>query len=334
MKKKIYILFLIGCTYCNYLKAQDPQFSQFYSNPMYLAPSFAGLIEDSRIAANYRIQWPALAHPYKSYSLALDHNFYTFNSGAAVFFMKDEAGTGNLTSTNIGLQYAYEIKISDYWYIRPGVHFLYSERRLDFTKLLWADQISASGNAPISSELSTIEKAGDIDFSTSAMAYSDQFWFGFSVDHLLKPNQSLTEFDGNDGTIGYVPIKYSFFGGTKIINRGRLYRPYDASLQIAFLYKKQEYFNQLDLGLYWYNKPLVLGMWYRGLPKLNDHVSRDAVTLLLGFKLDYINIGYSYDFSISRLIGASGGSHEISFYYHFKTKVTKRKLRIVPCPHF
>lgn len=331
VKNHIILLLLSFPVICN---GQDPQFSQFYSNPMYLAPSFAGLTEDTRIAANYRVQWPDLPRPFTSYSFALDHNFHTFNSGAAVFFMKDQAGSGNLTATNIGIQYAYEFRVSHYWFIRPGLHFNYTQRTLDFSKLLWADQITAGGNYSGTSETPTLNKVNDIDFGTSLMTYSDKFWFGVAIDHLLKPNQSLTEYDGNDGSIGYVPVKYSVFGGTKIINKGRLYKPYDASLQVAFLYKKQEDFNQLDLGLYWYHKPIVLGIWYRGLPKINSKISRDALTFLLGFKLDFINIGYSYDFTLSRLLGSTGGAHEVTFVYTFNTKVVKRKMRVVPCPDF
>ncbi|NJK87805.1 MAG: type IX secretion system membrane protein PorP/SprF [Bacteroidales bacterium] len=40
--------------------AQDPQFSQFYSTYLYLAPSFAGLTENNRFSLNYRNQWPEI----------------------------------------------------------------------------------------------------------------------------------------------------------------------------------------------------------------------------------------------------------------------------------
>ncbi len=41
-------------------KTQDPQFSQFYSSPLYLAPSFAGATDGGRGILNYRDQWPQL----------------------------------------------------------------------------------------------------------------------------------------------------------------------------------------------------------------------------------------------------------------------------------
>ena len=323
------------CLFCFLItKGQDPQFSQFFSNPLYLAPSFAGLTPDTRITGNYRIQWPELPEPFTTYSCAIDHNFHTFNSGAGFFFMRDMAGSGHLSSTTLSLQYAYEFKISKYWYVRPGIDFKYIERKIDFNQLLWADQISAVGNAGSSSELPPLDNVGDIDVGSSIMAYSDMFWIGFSADHLLRPNQSLYSYDGYEDIAGYIPIKYTIFGGTKILNKGRLIKPHDESLQIAVLYKMQEGFNQLDLGLYWYKKPLVLGVWYRGMTRTKEKISRDSFILLAGIKNDFINIGYSYDFTISRLIGNTGGAHEISLSYTFSTKVERVKLHSVPCPDF
>ena len=39
---------------------QDPQLTQFYSCPLYLAPSFAGATQQHRVATTYRNQWPGL----------------------------------------------------------------------------------------------------------------------------------------------------------------------------------------------------------------------------------------------------------------------------------
>ena len=42
--------------------AQDPEFSQFYANPLYLNPALAGVTICARANANYRNQWPAIGH--------------------------------------------------------------------------------------------------------------------------------------------------------------------------------------------------------------------------------------------------------------------------------
>jgi type IX secretion system PorP/SprF family membrane protein len=325
---------LISVNICWKVGAQDPQFTQFYSNPLYLAPSFAGMTGRTRLNTNYRIQWPDMPGAYHTYSVSLDHAINSFNSGLGLLIMNDRAGSGNLNRSNITLQYAYYIKINEKWHCVPGIYMSYMQRSLNFQSLVWHDQISTNGTSTSSVETLPVGKVQSLDFGTSAMFYSEEYWLGTSVDHLFQPNESFYIVENTSRLSGYIPIKYSIFGGTKLINKGRLFRPYDTSVQLAFLYRQQKNYKQLDLGMYWYNKPLVLGFWYRGIPILKPFPNQDAFALLVGIKLENFNIGYSYDFTISKLIGSTGGTHEISMSLIFKAKMPKRKLGEVPCPDF
>ena len=290
MKQIIYILlfFTVISAY-----SQDPQFSQFYSNYLYLAPSFTGLTANNRLALNYRNQWPEIPNGFVTYAVSFDKYFEKFRSGLGLLVMNDEAGSGKLRSVNIGISYSFDFKITQNWHIRPGMSFLFTQRSINFEDLLWNDQISASGNAGTSSELNPMNKVSDIDFSTSALAYSDRFWFGFTIDHLLHPNQSFYFYEEDDANPSLVPIKYSFFGGTKLIKNESLLRPIPTTFQIAYLFKAQKQYRQLDLGVYWYRSPIVLGFWYRGIPLYKEVFNRDAFTLLAGYKVKNLSIGYN-----------------------------------------
>ncbi|NQU81595.1 MAG: PorP/SprF family type IX secretion system membrane protein [Bacteroidetes bacterium] len=204
---------------------------------------------------NHRNQWPSLPGVFLTYSFSFDKYFANFNSGVGFLVTHDRAGTGRLSNTNIGVLYSYDIKINREWHVRHGVNFIYTQRGLDFNRLIFSDQISASGNSGSSVlEVPPFDNAGDIDFSTSALLYSNKIWFGTTFDHLLKPEQSLYD------QTSKVPIKVSVFGGVQVIRKGRLTKPIDESLSIAFLFKKQADFSQMDLGLYWYKNPLILGV--------------------------------------------------------------------------
>lgn len=314
--------------------SQDPQFSQFYSNYLYLAPSFAGLTDKNRFSFNYRNQWAEITNGFQTYSVSFDKFIEKFNSGIGVMVFQDVAGAGRMRTTSLGVQYSFDFSITETWHARPGLHFNYTERGIDFERLVWGDQISPNGTASNSNENRTIEKAGDIDFSTSILTYTKRFWLGAAVDHLLKPNQSLLLYEGDENNQGQVPLKYSLFGGIKFIRPEKLLRPVPTTIQFAFLYKQQEQYRQLDLGVYWYHNPLVVGVWYRGIPLYKEVFNRDALTILVGVKAGHLNIGYSYDFTISRLIMHAGGSHELSLSYVFKTKPLKHKVRMIPCPEF
>jgi len=314
--------------------SQDPQFSQFYSNYLYLAPSFAGLTEKNRLAFCYRNQWPEIKYGYQTYSVSFDKYIDKFRSGLGVLVFQDVAGTGRLRTTSLGIQYSYDFRLTESWHARPGLHFNYTERGIDFERLLWNDQISATGNAPVSAEVVPMERVGDIDVSTSVLVYSDRIWLGGSVDHLLKPNQSLYYYEEEEGNPAKVPIKYTVFGGVKFVRPEHLLQPVPTSIQIAFLFRQQEQFRQLDLGVYWFRSPLVAGFWYRGIPLYKEVFNRDALTALVGIKSRNVNIGYSYDFTISKLVANTGGSHELSICYSFKTKPIKHRIKMVPCPEF
>ncbi|NBC82681.1 MAG: type IX secretion system membrane protein PorP/SprF [Bacteroidetes bacterium] len=312
----------------------DPQFSQFYSNSLYLAPSFAGVNHENRISLNARKQWPQIPNGFTTYSFSYDRNFDNLNSGLGFLILNDYAGSGQLGSLNIGVLYSYDFRLSEKWHVRPGVHFLYTERRLQYDKLIWHDQITQDGITNSGGFENSLNHVGDIDFNTSVLTYSDQFWFGLTIDHLLKPNHSLYEHEGSDDNLGHLPVKYSFFGGTKFILKQELLRPTPTSMQIAYLFRKQDQFKQLDFGIYYYRKPLVLGFWYRGIPVVKPAYTSDSFVFLLGYKMNQLSLGYSYDFTVSRLITSTGGSHEISMTYSFTTKIKKKKGKMVPCPEF
>ncbi len=324
---KYIIIFILYIFSINNSFAQDPQFSQFYANPLYLAPSFAGATEENRVAFSYRNLWPALPGVFLTYSFSFDKFFDSFNSGMGLLVTHDRAGSGRLSNTIVGLQYSYNIQMNETWYARPGLSFQYTQRGLDFARLIFGDQISPGGQTP-TIEPPPFNNIPDIDFSTSVLFYSDKYWLGTTVDHLLKPNQSLYGEESN------VPIKLAVFGGAQVVRKGRLLKPIEESLSLAFLFKKQAHFSQLDIGLYWYKNPLVFGVWYRGIPVLKKHFS-DAIILLVGYKTQDIHIGYSYDFTISNLITVTGGAHEISMVFEFRTNPRrKKKIHAIPCPEF
>lgn len=187
--------------------AQDPQLTQFYSAPLYLAPSFAGATQQHRFASTYRNQWPGVPGAYVTYLFSYDHFFANFNSGVGLLLMRDVAGSGDLATLDVGVQYSYDIQVADLWHIRPGLQFKYTQRSINFAKLLWGDQISPSGQTP-TIEVPSLSRKGAIDATLSVLVYSDRMWAGTSVDHLFRPNYSLYDDD-----ISRLAMKFSVFGG-------------------------------------------------------------------------------------------------------------------------
>jgi len=323
---KRYLLFIYLIFTIITVKGQDPQFTQFYANSLYLAPSFAGATEQDRITASYRNQWPDIpGNAFVTYAFSYDHFFENFNSGLGILLLRDVAGTGDLSLTNVGLLYSYDIKVNNYLHLRPGIHFNYTQTGIDYTKLTWNDQLTGGAGIEQSGE----DYKADVDFSTSLLAYTERFWLGFSIDHLLRPDYGLY-----NNTNARWPIKYSLFGGAQVMRKGHLLNPIDESLSIAFLIRHQFIYTQLDLGLYWYKAPIMFGIWYRGVPFFGMDPRGDALAFLIGYKMNQLRVGYSYDFTISNLVSSTAGAHEISITYEFKSTRQKKKHRMLPCAEF
>ena len=85
------------------VKAQDPQFSQFYAAPLYLNPALTGSSQLTRVGINYRNQWPSIPASFIDYSFYADHYFINANSGVGLLVNLDQEGLAGLRSQDINL---------------------------------------------------------------------------------------------------------------------------------------------------------------------------------------------------------------------------------------
>ncbi len=312
MRRLLNILVLVVLSIS--VQAQDPQFTQSYAIPLYLGPSFAGSTNGSRLGVWYRNQWPMVPRQYITYGLAYDHNFINTNSGVGLLAYRDQAGSGILTTTSASLQYSYNLSLGRFWSVRPGLQMSFVHRSIDFSKLIFGDQLTNYGYRPASFERPVREDVNYVDFAASLAVFHEMLWFGSTVSHFARANESFL------GAESIVPVQYTGYAGVKVVTNDRLGKYDEESVTITALYKAQAEYDQLDIGAYFSKDPLVVGLWYRGLPVIkaySDEINHDAVNILFGYVLQDLMIGYSYDFTISRLISYTNGAHELTVNYKF-----------------
>lgn len=327
--------------------AQDPQFSQFYAAPLYLNPAMAGSTGQARAGINYRNQWPAIDANFTTMSAYFDYFIEDYNSSVGIILTRDQEGLAGLRSLSVGLQYAYELQINENLGFRPGVQIALFNRDVNFGKLTFGDQFDPSTgqflDQPTAETFRTNFSKTFVDISFGGVLFTRSAWLGVSAWHLTQPNQSIIDESSP------LPRKYSFHGGFKFYLKpgatgsGINTRKAERSIAPAIQYRHQGKFDQMDVGLYFTAEPLVLGVWYRGVPfkNIDDFVNNESIVLLLGFTQlgakDAINIGYSFDYTISKLGVGSGGAHEFSLTYTWPMrnprKPPKDKL-MIPCPDF
>lgn len=331
LKLKHIPLFIMAISAFMQGKAQDAHFSQFYANPLYMSPSLAGSTDGARLVANYRNQWPGVEKAYQTYSLSFDNFFQSINSGIGFLLYQDKAGSAGLTTTNFGFQYSYNLVINDYWQIIPGIQFTYGNKQIDFSKLNFGDEMIGNGGSGSWNRLNN-EKANYIDFAASAFLYSSRYWFGLTINHLSEPNYTFLNEEMK------MPIKLVFFGGMNIWNEKSRSKESARSFSLSYRMQQQAQNTQLDIGVYWYNDPIEIGVWYRGVPFLTtnngSNINQDAIVALLSYNYGPFRVGYSYDVSISGLGWNAQGAHELSLIFEFNQKGSLRlngKRPAIPC---
>lgn len=310
--------------------AQDPIFSQFYANPLYLNPALAGSAICPRLSFNYRNQWPAIAGTYVTYNASYDQYMDKISGGIGFLAMSDRAGEGALTSNTISAIYSYRLTINRKMSLNAGFQGTYYNRRIDWDKLTFPDMIDPR----FGFVYNTMEKRpaklsiGFMDFSSGLLlSHSDNFFAGVAVHHLTQPNEGFysdissklnMKITAHAG--GIIDLKRRSSG-----NRGQE----DPTLSPNILFQQQQHFQQINYGVYFNRYPFVGGLWFR-----QNFNNADAFILLCGFEQESFKIGYSYDLTVSKLTNITGGAHEVSFSWLFPCPQKKVKVRTINCPSF
>jgi type IX secretion system PorP/SprF family membrane protein len=291
----------------------------------------------SRFTHNYRNQWAGIPGTFTSYQASVDHSLRKYKSGIGLQFFHDKAGLGSLTTTQVSLLYSYETRLNKKVMGRGGLSIGTVQRMVDYSALVLGDQI-ARGNAPTSIEGFADARASYFDVGAGVLVFSRYAWAGLSIGHLNKPNQSLL--NGSSA----LPREIKLHAGYKhIIEEAEVQdkkHPHNNSVTFTVNYKKQQKFNQIDAGLYYSKALFVIGGWYRGIPLFKPeqgYTNNDAVIVLFGVNMPRYTIGYSYDFTVSKLRNYNTkGSHELSMSYQLCNlkKSKKKKNVLISCPKF
>ena len=306
--------------------AQDVHFTQYFTSPLTLNPAQTGLVpDDFRFAANYRNQWSSVSStPYitgtVSYDMAMLKGKLPEGDalGIGMLVLYDKSGTGGLQNTTAALSLAYHKGFGrdKLQHLSIGFQGYLVQKHLDFSKLTFEDQFSAStGGTPYSThETFTNADLSYPDFNVGVM-YSGQIsehataYMGLSYYHLTQPVETFL----NDNhqiharTTGYL-------GGSFDMNENTV-------LYASALYQNQAAATEVLLGAavgfimnpghdldYQRNTVLYLGGWYR---------YNDALCPYIGIEWSKMRIGLTYDVNVSTFTPATKGlgGYEISLLY-------------------
>ncbi|MCH2235878.1 MAG: PorP/SprF family type IX secretion system membrane protein, partial [Crocinitomicaceae bacterium] len=108
MRKIFTVLFIV---FASSAFSQDPEFTQFYANPIYLNPAFAGTHGCPRLNMNHRNQWPSISGAFVTNSVSYDQFVNVLQGGVALMVTNDMAGKNTINWSTINLAYSYHLQV-------------------------------------------------------------------------------------------------------------------------------------------------------------------------------------------------------------------------------
>lgn len=329
------LLFVAASTY-----GQDPNFSQFFASPLTLNPAMTGKFNGvSRLAINYRNQWPTINTAFRTGTASADFNIIPnripeFDQfGVGVMGMYDVNGAGVMKNSYLAASMAYHKGLDENGYHSMGAGFSvnYAQRRLDLSKLNFEDELTSLGFTGVTSEVfngnGQFLNVNYMDVNagflyTGATTDYNNFYIGASLYHINRPKVSFQgatylmnpRFTVHGG--GYFPVA----DGTTVF-ASALHQHQAGATETIFgaavgLTVNSDYDNATEL---------YAGSWVRW---------NDAIIPYIGLETGNFRLGITYDVNTSRLAAASQrrGGMEISLIYITKhADPNKKKLA---CPKF
>lgn len=285
MKKLTFFAALVLFSMVAAFAQQDAQYTQYLFNGLVINPAYAGSREALSVLALYRYQWVGLDGAPKTLSASV-HSPVGDSNALGLYLENDVVGVHNRFSAYA--TYAYRIQVGNSAKLSLGLSAGVLSYRSDWTK---TDAIQD----PTDPNFSTLEESKLLpNFGLGAYYYSDRFYIGLSVPHLL--NSTLDEVS----KLSKYKQHYFLSGGYVFDLSPSL------KLKPSFLLKSVPSAAPFsaDLNLNLLIKDMVwVGMGYR---------TGDALVFLTEYHMSKgLRIGYSYDFSVSKLSPYNSGSHEI-----------------------
>ena len=302
MKK---IFFIIGTLFMvNAFAQQEPLFTQYYINDMYINPAISGSKSYNPLTIQTRQQWLGFEGAPLSTNISY-HGALNNRSAMGGYFMFDKA-TPSLQA-NFHLNYAYHVPLN------------YNDVKLSFglgAKLMYHNIDFNQEDIPLGFDPAFSKQSYDKtlpDASSGVYLYGKEFSVGFSVSNMFQSSFN-TEVQGSP----YPNSEYRNYYGMgaykfQIVNN-------DWQLEPSILIRKIQYQKNLtDIT----TRIIYLENSWAGLTYRNN----GTAIFSFGFGARNMHVSYSYDHSFSdKVTQYSYGTHELGISFRIETLGSKRHM--------
>tara|TARA_B100001287_G_scaffold39143_1_gene28343 strand:+ start:3932 stop:5053 length:1122 start_codon:yes stop_codon:yes gene_type:complete len=361
MIKNIFIIIILLFSNKN-IFTQDPVFSKFLFNPIYLNPALAGMDNNYRISVNQRNQWSKIPSQFNTNSISFDSWQNNSNTALSILYSNSNEGEAYLKTNNFSVGGAYRLfdVFPSPFAWQFGFQYQYTRKNLDFSKLVFSDELDHYlGNINSSSFITPNINS----FNSSNLA------LGTVLTYHIKRGSRSRRFNipiDLDVEMGFAVHNFlqrsnSFINSTNKINRkytlhGSMLWPFKSGdllggVKHSAMYLEQGGLSTLQLGLAeaWLY-PLHFGVFYRQQMStlLNDLDRYESIYFVFSYQKVYeqsnlsLTFSYSRDFTISELGSYTNGINEFSIIVESiegglfagliqSKRYKKKKNRSIPC---
>lgn len=297
-KIAIWIICLLGLSQERIIAQQDALYSQYMFNPLVINPGYAGTKGVLSATLVYRNQWLGMDGAPTTQTLSVHSPLKSKRISLGMYLFNDKIGAMRLMGVMTSYAYAIHFGKST---LSMGLQAGFSNYRFDYQQL----KIYDSGDSKFLND----EKLFVPDFNFGLYYYSNKYYLGATIDHMLESKVFLPKNKQNVfGLVRHYKIMggYAFVLRKKIIIKPSFLLNYVPSVPVNL---------DINTNIYFYKK-LGVGFSFR---------TSNALVFLLEYQIDdNFYLGYSYDYSLGELGGIQSGSHEIMVGYDinlFKEKL-------------
>lgn len=291
-------------------QAQDPYFSQYFLNPVYMNPAYSGTVKVPRFGVQYRNQWPALNKAYTTYFASFDTYVPKVKSGIGLLMYQDVQASGTYTQSSFKLLYSKEIQLTKTWKMFGSISGGAQINALNYNRLVFPDGLDVLNSQYLPSGESLPEDNQKLfpDFGAGLLFFNNKYFVGLAGDHLGEPNQSLypdlTMTLARKYTAHFeINIPYHIPGHI------RKFCTFNPNLIVQSQGNEQV----VTIGLYANRRSLTLGAWTRQtMGKGSDMIA------MAGFVGKQMKTAISYDINLHGKGLRSQGAVEVSISFLLK----------------
>ena len=309
LKKIVSIISLIAGLNTG-IYAQDAYFSQFFMNPVYMNPAYAGTMKVPRAGVQYRNQWPGMNNAYTTYFASFDTYLPAITSGIGVLLYNDVQGNGIYSETSFKFIYSKEIKLNREWTMFTSLTAGAQINSLNFNRLIFSDGLDPIFGQHLPSAETVPDNNNRLfpDFGTGILLFNTKYFFGLSADHLHQPDQSIySDYSQR------LPRKFTGHFEVTL----PWYKPGHLRKFCTFnpnvILQSQGNEQNMTLGIYANRKGFSLGLWNRQTTRK----STDMI-VMAGFIGKQLKTAITYDVNLRGVGLRSYGAIEISMSYLLK----------------